>query len=132
MDSHFQRTITMVAMVCRCGTNYDATQADLNRGWGRSCDKSCAAKRRDFGGKAAKRLDGKPLKMTQSFKGAKRKTPDKRVQTPYNKQNYLGSGVDRDTFMYYKDQYGGMPQFNRKGEYEGFCGTDPDHDCNKE
>ncbi len=121
----------MVAMVCRCGTEYEARQADLDRGWARSCDKSCAAKRRDYGGKAAKRADGVALTMKQSFKGAKRKTPDTRVQAPYNKPNYLGSGVDKETYMYYQDQFGGQPQFNRKGEYEGFCGTDPDHDCNK-
>ena len=71
----------MVDMVCRCGTQYQARQADLNRGWGRSCGKSCAAKRRDFGGKAAKRVDGVPLTMTQGFKGAKRNAPDKRKRS---------------------------------------------------
>jgi hypothetical protein len=71
----------MIDMICRCGTEYPARLADLNRGWGRSCDKSCAAKRRDFGGQAAKRKDGIPLTMTQSFKGAKRKTQDRRVYT---------------------------------------------------
>jgi hypothetical protein len=70
--------------------------------------------------------------MKQPFKGAKRKSPDKRVQkpSPHYLANYLGSGVHRDTYMHYQDQYGGVPQFNHKGEYEGFCGTDPDHDCN--
>jgi hypothetical protein len=69
----------MIRMVCRCGTPYQARKADLDRGWGRSCGKSCAAKRRDFGGNAAKREDGVALTMKQSFKGAKRITKDKRV-----------------------------------------------------
>lgn len=44
-----------VWMVCACGTEYPAREADLKRGWGLSCSKSCAAIRRDFGRPAAKR-----------------------------------------------------------------------------
>lgn len=40
---------TKVRMKCFCGQEYDARQADLNRGWGLTCSKSCAAIRRDFG-----------------------------------------------------------------------------------
>ena len=43
-----------VAMICHCGTEYEARQADLNRGLGYSCSKSCAAIRRDFGRPKAK------------------------------------------------------------------------------
>lgn len=46
--------------------------------------------------------------------------------------NYRGSGVSMETYIEYQTEYGGQPQFNRKGEYEGFCGIDHEHDCNKE
>lgn len=39
----------MVKMVCHCGSEYEARQADLNRGFGYSCGKRCAAIRRDYG-----------------------------------------------------------------------------------
>lgn len=42
-------------MVCHCGKEYQAREADLSRGWGYSCSKSCAAKRREFGRPKAKR-----------------------------------------------------------------------------
>lgn len=49
----------MVRMVCHCKQEYDARQADLSRGQGLSCSKSCAAIRRTYGRPAAKR---KPLR----------------------------------------------------------------------
>lgn len=52
-----------VEMQCHCGEIYTARSADLKRGWGYSCGKSCAAKRRDFGLKKAKRLDGLKTKQ---------------------------------------------------------------------
>lgn len=45
----------MVTMVCYCGKEYQAREADLKRGWGLTCCKSHAAIRRDFGRPAAKR-----------------------------------------------------------------------------
>lgn len=33
-------------MVCHCGKHYEAREADLKRGWGLSCSKSCAAHRK--------------------------------------------------------------------------------------
>lgn len=47
---------TLIKMVCHCGTQYDAREAELKRGWGLSCSKGCAAVRREFGRPAAKRL----------------------------------------------------------------------------
>lgn len=44
-------------MVCHCGKHYQARVADLKRGWGLSCGKSCAAVRREFGRPAAKPRD---------------------------------------------------------------------------
>jgi hypothetical protein len=43
-------------MRCHCGNEYDARLADLKRGWAKSCSKSCAAIRRDFGRPAAKKV----------------------------------------------------------------------------
>lgn len=48
----------MPLMVCHCGKEYNAREADLKRGWGYSCSKTCAANRRDFGAPKARRADG--------------------------------------------------------------------------
>ena len=37
-----------VEMICHCGRHYEARQADLNRGYGLSCSKSCSGKRREL------------------------------------------------------------------------------------
>lgn len=44
----------MVAMICHCGKEYSARQADLSRGWALSCSKRCASIRREYGKPAAK------------------------------------------------------------------------------
>ena len=44
-----------VDMVCHCGRLYRARTADLNRGWAKSCSKSCAAIRRKHRKPAAKK-----------------------------------------------------------------------------
>mgnify|MGYP000851826242 CR=1 FL=1 len=33
---------------------------------------------------------------------------------------------------HFRREYGGEPVFDRRGEYVGFMGLDPDHDCNKD
>ncbi|MGN6146299.1 MAG: hypothetical protein ACTHOP_22220 [Mesorhizobium sp.] len=43
-------------------------------------------------------------------------------RTGYNPNNYRGSGVDRETYLHYAREYGGMPQFDRRGNYVGFTG----------
>lgn len=40
-------------MQCHCGNKYLAKKADLKRGWGLSCSKQCAARRREFNKPAA-------------------------------------------------------------------------------
>lgn len=37
----------MVQCQCHCGKQYLARQADIDRGWGKSCSKRCAAKSRE-------------------------------------------------------------------------------------
>jgi len=36
-------------MKCHCGTVYEARKADLKRGWAKSCSKSCASVKREYG-----------------------------------------------------------------------------------
>ena len=50
-----------VELICHCGERYFAREADLKRGWGKSCSKSCAATKRDFGRPNPKRVDGLKL-----------------------------------------------------------------------
>lgn len=57
---------TMIAMICHCGTAYDARLADLNRGWGLSCSVRCASIRKAYSKPAATRADGKPLPKRKS------------------------------------------------------------------
>jgi hypothetical protein len=44
-------------MQCHCGSIYFARIADLDRGWGFSCSKRCAAIRREFGRPKAKKIN---------------------------------------------------------------------------
>jgi hypothetical protein len=40
------REVSMVRVICankRCGCEFEARQADINRGWGKYCSKSCKA-----------------------------------------------------------------------------------------
>ncbi len=39
---------TKVEMICACGEHYLAKKADIRRGWGTSCSKTCAAKKKRF------------------------------------------------------------------------------------
>lgn len=34
---------SMIERTCRCGNKFMARTADVKRGWGKSCSKSCAA-----------------------------------------------------------------------------------------
>ena len=43
-------------MICHCGKQYEAREADLKRGWGLSCSKSCSASRKTFKLPPAKRV----------------------------------------------------------------------------
>lgn len=43
-------------MRCHCGNKYDAREADLKRGYAKSCSKRCAAIRREFGRPAGKEI----------------------------------------------------------------------------
>lgn len=70
----------MIEMKCHCGEIYYARQADLNRGWGLACSKSCAAKRKTHGFKAATYANGNqlPKKMLSNKKKYKKKAKPKK------------------------------------------------------
>ena len=72
--------------------------ADIKRGWGLFYSKSCKAREQE-------------------------KRTHQNANYHSRKNNYNGSGVTKEKFMRYANEYGGVPQFNRKGEYEGFCMT---------
>lgn len=46
---------TTVTMICHCKQEYQAREADLKRGWGKTCSKRCAAIKREYGRPDAKR-----------------------------------------------------------------------------
>ncbi len=80
-----------------CNVKFFARVADRKRGWGRFCSKSCKAiKQENRTGQCKKYYD--------------------------NARNYLNSGVSKDKFIRYQNQYGDSPQFSNSGEFEGISG----------
>lgn len=78
----------MVLMICHCGEEYTARSADLKRGWGYSCSKSCAAKRRDFGLPKAKQVDGGKTKQTKKKPSGDRPNDKRIVEEVYDLEWY--------------------------------------------
>lgn len=124
-----------IDLICWCGEEYAAKESDLKRGWGYSCCKSHAAIKRDYGrSNPIVKETGKKLQpVPKKKRGANRSKPDTRTQAPYNTPNFMGSGVDKNKFMRYHENHGGIPQFNRHGDYEGsaLCGDDFEWDGHK-
>lgn len=76
--------MSSIEMKCWCGNHYTARDADIKRGWGLSCSKSCAAIRRDYGKPKATRVDGVKIpRVKKKDRGATRITPDKRTYVMY-------------------------------------------------
>ena len=78
-----------------CGDPFEARTADRARGWARFCSKTCKAKKQE-------KRTGQHAKHLRS------------------KNNYLGSGVSRETYMHHQREHGGTPNFDRQGNYVGF------------
>lgn len=91
---------SMVEITCKCGCKRKkmVRTADVKRGWGKFYSKACKAKEQE----------------SRTHQHANYKS---------RKNNYMGSGVSREKFMRYREEYGGHPQFNHAGEYIGFCCT---------
>jgi hypothetical protein len=86
----------------RCGSPFMARVADRARGWGKFCSKSCKAIKQEAttGQYAAHQNRQKPQRLH-----------------PF---------VSNETYLEHQREYGGIPQFNRRGEYEGFAMTPED------
>lgn len=89
----------MVEVRCKCcGNPFKARAVDRRRGWGKFCSKRCKAIKQE-------RRTG----QCASYHARQRN----------NQSNYQGSGVSRDKFLYYAEQFGGTPVFDRNGNYDG-------------
>lgn len=96
----------------KCKQVFYPREADVKRGWGKYCSKRCKAREQE-------QRTGQHTRYLI-------------INVP---KNYMGSGVSKETYEYYAKEYGGNPEFNRKGEYIGFSGCALsiwDHDPNKE
>ena len=49
----------MTEVLCECGIIFEARTADVERGWGKSCGKSCAAKDREKEIRFVNKIKGK-------------------------------------------------------------------------
>lgn len=79
-----------IELICWCGCHYYAREVDLRRGWGKSCSKSCAATKRDYGRPNPKRVDGLALPKIDKMKKVKRSFIKKSV---YNSNEYQKDGI---------------------------------------
>ena len=57
--------MSKVSMICHCGKEYTTRKVDLERGWGLSCSKSCAAIRRDHSLSPGRPKDGTKIAQTK-------------------------------------------------------------------
>ena len=60
--------MTHTRLVCFCGEEYVARDADIKRGWGKTCSKRCAAIKREFGRPNARHLSGAVVKWGRKYK----------------------------------------------------------------
>ena len=88
-------SMTEIICKCGCGRKKEVRTADVKRGWGKYYSKSCKAKTQE--------------RRTHQYRD--------------NMNNYMNSGVSKDKYLRYQDEFGGIPQFSRSGEYEGHCST---------
>ena len=90
--------MAMTEIICRCGCGRKkmVRMADVKRGWGKYYSKSCKAREQES--------------RTHQHRNYLKKD-----------NNYLNSGVSREKYLRYAENYGGIPQFSHSGEYEGFC-----------
>jgi hypothetical protein len=93
-----------VIVKCKCcHTEFTARVADRKRGWAKFCSKSCKAKKQEA--------------RTNQYAAYKQ-----------GESNFRGSGVSRDRYLADAREYGGIPQYDRHGNYEGFVGGVVDFD----
>ena len=95
-------SMTEITCKCGCGRTKLVRTADVKRGWGLYFSKRCKAVEQE------------------------RRTGQHRAR----QSNYRGSGVSREEYESYANEFGGTPQFSRSGEYLGFTdGTFDNTSC---
>lgn len=90
---------------------------------------SCARCRGQFVARVADRKRGWARYCSKSCKAAKQEARTGQFS------NYRHSGVDRTTYLAHANEFGGIPNFDRNGDYIGFQDTgfsNEEHDCNKD
>lgn len=60
-----------VTLVCFCGATYTPRVADIERGWGKSCSKRCAAIKRKCGHPNARYPDGSAVGWGKKYRRPK-------------------------------------------------------------
>ena len=110
---------SMTTVKCKkCKNEFEARTADVKRGWGKFCSKSCKANvqaRRTGVVGPDYRAAGKTTTQMSSGGYAKSKFKGRSRRAPWD-----GAGVSRENFVYYAEEYGGTPMFDNRGEYVGF------------
>ena len=89
-----------VQVICKnksCKKPFMARKADVARGWGKFCSKSCKAIKQE--------------QRTGQYSDMIHSTRTREVR--------LSPNVDNETFLEYQREYGGTPQFSRSGHFEG-------------
>ena len=111
----------MTAVKCkRCSVEFQARIADVNRGWGKFCSKSCKAnlqaRKTGVSGPDYKATGRNVEQMRNgSYAKSKFKRGSGKGRAPWDV-----AGVSKSTFLHYAEEYGGTPVFNSRGEYDGF------------
>jgi hypothetical protein len=101
----------------KCTVEFQARAVDIKRGWGKFCSKSCKAnvQARKTGVTGPDyRASGRTVEQMSNGSYAKSKFECDVQTTPW-----LRSGVSKNTYLHYEEEYGGMPIFNSRGEYIG-------------
>jgi len=57
-----------LTLVCYCGTQYVAREADIKRGWAKTCSKTCAATKREYGRPNARHTTGASVHFGKKYK----------------------------------------------------------------
>jgi hypothetical protein len=110
--------VQMTTVKCsKCATKFEARTADIKRGWGKFCSKSCKAN-----------VQARKTGVSGPDYRAAGRTTDQMRNGSYAKSKFKGSNrcapwdnanVTKETFLHYANEYGGTPVFNSRGEYNG-------------
>lgn len=60
--------MSAVSLKCFCGNSYAAREADIRRGWAKTCSKRCAAVKREYGRPNARHVTGSVVTWGKKYK----------------------------------------------------------------